>query len=323
MIRKTVFILIVFLFPIGLFAQSDLEIPSHDGFVSDYSDLLTPEEELTIEQGLVEFERETGAEIAVVTTDSLQDVTIEMLAVEWFERWGIGKAALDNGVLLLIIPPEREARIEVGYGAEPELTDVEAKRVLEDDLFPPFRNENYYEGITVAVDSIEQQLRGLAPEIEDDFALIGPTSFMDGVFNGFFSGFGVLFVYFFYLIAASIEQGIRGGGKKMKKKKKKLFLEKTGPRAITSLLMLFVGWGIFGWSPGALIGLGFWTFLFFFITKSIGVAASAGGKGGRSSSRTWGGGSFGGGGSSSGSFGGGGGSFGGGSSGGGGASGGW
>ena len=68
----------------------------------------------SLEEELGDFEKETTAEITVVTIESLGDDSIEEYAVRLFEQWKIGKKEKDNGILLLIAKKERKVRIEVG-----------------------------------------------------------------------------------------------------------------------------------------------------------------------------------------------------------------
>jgi uncharacterized protein len=64
---------------------------------------------------------------------------------------GIGKKGKDNGVLILIAMEEREWRIEVGYGLEGYITDVESKRIAEEYLVPKFQEGLYGEGLAYTV----------------------------------------------------------------------------------------------------------------------------------------------------------------------------
>ena len=61
---------------------------------------------------------------------------------------GIGKKGKDNGVLVLVAMEEREWRIEVGYGLEGYITDVESNRIAQDYLVPKFQEGNYGEGLS-------------------------------------------------------------------------------------------------------------------------------------------------------------------------------
>src|SRR5690348_9508325 len=93
------------------------------GYVSDFAHVLSSDTRQALEAKLSNFERATTNEIAVVTVPSLEGDTEEDYAVRLFKEWGIGKKGKDNGVLILIAPHERRARIEVGYGLEEVLPD--------------------------------------------------------------------------------------------------------------------------------------------------------------------------------------------------------
>ena len=134
------------------------------GHISDTANMLRPETVASLEQTLVQFEQTTGNEIAVVTITSLgADQTIETYAVELFQKWGIGKAKEDNGLLLLISRDDREMRIEVGYGLEPIITDIESAGIIRDVLTPAFQEERYDEGVQAAINRIMSDIETEEP----------------------------------------------------------------------------------------------------------------------------------------------------------------
>lgn len=140
------------------------------GFVSDFAGVLKNPQ--AIEDYLVGLEAETSIEIAVVIIDSLpEDYTIEDFAVKLFEKWGIGKKGVDNGVLVLISVNDRKFRIEVGYGAEGVLPDLKAAQIAQEHFPPNFRSGDYDAGIFGAVQALGAVLRG-------DETLIVDTSFV-------------------------------------------------------------------------------------------------------------------------------------------------
>ncbi len=99
------------------------EFPAPKGKVNDFANLLKPEDRATLEEVVAEVERDTTAEIAVVTVATLGGKPVEEYANRLFSEWGIGKKGRDNGVLILIARDDREMRIEVGYGLEGVLPD--------------------------------------------------------------------------------------------------------------------------------------------------------------------------------------------------------
>lgn len=104
--------------------------PRPDGYVNDFADVLTSDDEAYLENYLRTLEAETSAEVAIVTVTSMEGMTIEEYANRLFADWGIGKAQTDNGVLLLVAPDDRAVRIEVGYGAEGILPDGLAGEII-------------------------------------------------------------------------------------------------------------------------------------------------------------------------------------------------
>ena len=133
------------------------------GHVNDFAHILKPETVSNLESTLANFESTTGNEIAIVTIDTHgSDETIESYAVKLFEKWGIGKENEDNGLLLLISRDDREMRIEVGYGLEPVITDIESGRIIREILIPAFQAGNYDEGVIQAVEHLVLLAQGEA-----------------------------------------------------------------------------------------------------------------------------------------------------------------
>jgi uncharacterized protein len=124
------------------------------GHVNDFAQLLNPAERSAMEQRLVQLQQKAGAEMAVVTLPSLEGGQIDDFAHKLFQQWGVGKKGKDNGLLLLVAVQDRKARIEVGYGLEAILPDALAGRVLDEQLFPAFKEQRYAEGLNQATQRI-------------------------------------------------------------------------------------------------------------------------------------------------------------------------
>lgn len=173
------------------------------GFVNDNAHLLSESERAQLEEKLVNFEKQTGNEIAIATIRSLDGDTIENFAEELFQEWQIGKKGQDNGILLLISKEDREMRIEVGYGLEPELTDLEASHLIQNVLVPAFREENYFAGMDEAITLIIQKLGG-----ENSIAFAEPAPTPD--FESYFV-FGILGLAFLSRLFAQSRSWWLGG----------------------------------------------------------------------------------------------------------------
>ncbi len=150
---KKLFITIILLvLPIIVFAYKSPGKPQ--GFVSDFANIIDSKTRLDLENKLTQFEKQNGVEIAIVTVNNLDKETVETYAVKLFEEWKIGKSGKDNGILLLVAPNEREVRIEVGYGLEGTITDLLANKIIQQEIIPQFKRNNYSEGIANGVNSI-------------------------------------------------------------------------------------------------------------------------------------------------------------------------
>ncbi len=155
--RKAILGLFV-LIPVALAAYTSPGKPS--GFVNDFAHMLRSDTITTLNQTLTEFSQSTGNEMVVVTIDTHgDDETIETYAERLFQEWGIGKEKEDNGVLLLISKEDREMRIEVGYGLEPIITDIEASHIISDVLVPAFQKEDYNSGVLSAIERIMNDIK--------------------------------------------------------------------------------------------------------------------------------------------------------------------
>jgi uncharacterized protein len=128
--------------------------------VNDFTGLLNSQEQASLENKLVQFDRESSTEIAVVTYDDLQGFDIADFGDRLAQNWGIGQADSNNGILLLISPASHKMTIRVGYGLEGAVTDAVSKRLIEKVLSPAFRNGQYYAGIDSATNVLISLTRG-------------------------------------------------------------------------------------------------------------------------------------------------------------------
>ena len=101
-----------------------LDVPKLSGRVNDYADLISPAAEARIEHTLEALEQDEGAQLVVLTIDSLEGEQLEEYSLRVAETWKLGRAEQDDGALLLIAKNDRKMRLEVGYGLEPVLSDV-------------------------------------------------------------------------------------------------------------------------------------------------------------------------------------------------------
>ncbi len=117
------------------------------GYISDNAKIITKEDYNGITAIIKELKEKTTAEIAVVTVKSLQGRSIEYTAVQIGRKYKVGAKDKNNGVVIIIAPNERKARLEVGMGLESEITNTKADSIMNTDMVPYFSKGEYSKGI--------------------------------------------------------------------------------------------------------------------------------------------------------------------------------
>ena len=140
------------------FAQT--AIPPLKSPVTDLTGTLDSQQRSALEQTILEFEKRKGAQIAVLMVPTTQPEAVEQYAVRVQEAWKIGRKGIDDGVLLVIGKDDRRLHIETGYGLEGALPDAIAKRIIDQEIVPRFRQNDFYGGIRAGVDRIMRVIEG-------------------------------------------------------------------------------------------------------------------------------------------------------------------
>ncbi len=138
--------------------------PSPPRLVNDYARMLTSAQVRQLEEKLAAYERTHSTQIAVVSITDLGGYTPAEFAERLGETWGVGQAGFENGVVILINPGgaqgQRRVHIAVGYGLESVIPDAIASRIVQQEIIPAFRNEQYFQGIDKATDVMMQLAAG-------------------------------------------------------------------------------------------------------------------------------------------------------------------
>lgn len=269
--KHILFILLISICSGFLFtANAQFKIPEKPDFqtsVYDYYNLLSTVEKSSLEEKLVKYSDTTSTQIVVAIIRSTEGEYINYLATNWAHEWGIGQEKEDNGVFILLARDDRKINISTGYGVEHLLTDAMSKRIIERDIIPYFKQDDYYGGLNKGADSIFEVLtgeyQGTRQSDSGDFP-VGVIIFL-------------IFVFIILLIAIS-KNSRRGGGNRGNRSNSSDLLE--------AIILSNMGKGSYRKSSRSSGGFGGW---------SGGSSSGGGGFGGG-----FGGGGFGGGGASGG-----------------------
>ncbi|MCT6883235.1 MAG: TPM domain-containing protein [Snodgrassella alvi] len=237
-----------------LAADGLVPVPALTDPVMDTANMLQPATRAELNQQLLEFSRQHGSQIIVLTVSAISPETPFDYATRVMDSWKPGRKGIDDGVLLLLVRDEHKTFLAPGRGLEGAIPDVYAKRILDDVLRPQLRANNADGGVREAVNQLEKLINGeklpaqqSAHQESDDS---GSTIF------------GILLLIF---IAGSFLKNIFGN---------------TLGSAIVGFLVLSFGW-YSGWSLfAAIIGAILAFIIALIFAGNIFIGGSGGGRGG-------------------------------------------
>lgn len=131
--------------------RAEQPVPPLTARVMDLTGTLTPEQQRALEGELAALEARKGAQIAVLIVPTTQPETIEQYARRVLDVWKLGRKGIDDGALLIVAKNDRTVRIETQYGLEGVIPDAIAKRIIEEDIIPRFRQGDFAGGIAAGL----------------------------------------------------------------------------------------------------------------------------------------------------------------------------
>ena len=161
-----------------------------------------------LEDSLEKIAMETSNQICVVTMNDFGGYDKAMMAYSIGEQWGVGKKGNNNGVVILIKPKTAEAKGEAfiapGYGLEGAITDATSTRIVNQEMIPYFKDNDYLGGVWAGA----QVVRDLAigEYNEEDYANQGD----DGAL---FALVMFIFIFAFFLYLAHKSNQHNGGNR--------------------------------------------------------------------------------------------------------------
>ena len=172
--------------------------PSPQRLVNDFAGIFTSQQAGLLERELVAFDDSTSNQITVVTVNDLEGYSASEYATRIGLDWKVGSAEFDNGLVLLIKPKTPDSNIPDAY----------AKRIIDNELIPHFKQDDYFGGAAAACEVLMMLASG---EISE------PRSRDDDDAGGVLAFF--VFLIFAIIVAAVAAKagkgnnnGRRGGG---------------------------------------------------------------------------------------------------------------
>ncbi len=141
-------------------ARAEVAVPELDKRVTDLTGTLAPDTVSRLENTLAQFEAAKGSQIAVLMLPTTGPEDISQFGIRVAEQWKIGRKGVDDGAILIVAKDDRAVRIEVGYGLEGVIPDAIAKRIIEEDIVPRFRQGDFSGGVEAGVSRMMRLIEG-------------------------------------------------------------------------------------------------------------------------------------------------------------------
>ena len=195
---KMALVVAALLITISSDAQNLPERPNPPRLVNDMAGMFDPSQAEAMERALVQFSNETSTQVAVVTLTDLEGYDAGDYTFRLAEKWGVGQKGKNNGILILVKPKTNDSKgqafIATGYGVEGAVPDAIARRIVENEMIPQFKSNNYYAGVNAGINVIMELTRG--EYTADEYAQ--KTSGSPGI-----SGFIMVFIFIVLFFAIS------------------------------------------------------------------------------------------------------------------------
>ena len=159
-LRRATLVALAVLAVAGRSLAEDPLPPPPRAYLNDYAGVVPDAPERALEEKLRRFDEATSSQIVVAIFQKLPSPSLEDFTIHAAQSWRVGRAKLNNGVVLFVFVDDHKIRMEVGYGLEGPLPDVTAHRIIDEQITPRFKAGDYAGGISAGVDAIMAATRG-------------------------------------------------------------------------------------------------------------------------------------------------------------------
>jgi uncharacterized protein len=155
----------LFLLMIGFvgFAQIEDALPKKPvpaSLVYDETGMLSSMQQDDLKQKLEDFDKRTTNQIAVVIVNSTKGFEPGDFATELGRKWNLGNKENQNGVVLLVVKDTRKFFIAVGSGLQGNIPDITAKHIIDEQIRPNFKAQDFYGGLNAGTNALMEAAEG-------------------------------------------------------------------------------------------------------------------------------------------------------------------
>ncbi len=237
---KKILLFLSILFCVSIYAQKFPSAPT--ALVTDNLGLLTSSQKAELEKKLVDFDKQSSTQITIYTTNDIEGMDAGDYATEIGRKWGVGNKKYNNGVVLLVYRNKenttRKVFIAPGYGLEGVLPDYTCSEIVQNEIIPLLKGQDYYGALENGTNAIIKATQGKYTAPEGYYSTKGSSLFK------------ILFLIILVIVILSIlsKGGGSGGGR---------YMSRRGYRGFDGPTIWWTGGGGgSGWSGGGSSGGG-------------------------------------------------------------------
>lgn len=143
-------------------AQPLQPVPALTAQLIDQTATLSAEQATAITARLRGIEEKSGSQVVVLMVASTAPEDIAPYAYRVASSWNIGRKDVGDGLLIVIAKDDRRMRMEVARALEGAISDLAAARIIDQQMAPRFRQNDYAGGILAALDQVAVRIAGEA-----------------------------------------------------------------------------------------------------------------------------------------------------------------
>jgi uncharacterized protein len=151
---------------LGALAAEPAEIdgPRPPGHVMDTVGLLADDDDAAIERLAAGIKAASGGELVVVVVRTTNGQPHRAFATDLFNRWELGSAERDDGLLIFVATDDRKAEIVLGDGVDDERQRRASQRIMDEVLIPEFKAGRPAAGLRKAALACGTEILSAGPE---------------------------------------------------------------------------------------------------------------------------------------------------------------
>jgi len=135
-------------------------VPPLNARVTDLTGTLSPAQMAALEAKLAAFEAQAGPQIVVLMLPSTAPEDITDYTQRLGDAWKLGRREVGDGLLLVVAKNDRKLRIAPAKALEGAVPDLAARQIIDRQIGPAFRNNDYAGGLNAGVDALMARING-------------------------------------------------------------------------------------------------------------------------------------------------------------------